>query len=172
MLINRVIFFTFLFLLAGVIGWYFNPWQPRHESRIENLFMEKNILNEKISDKLNKSQFLLINFWASWCPPCISETPSLMKFVQTRNEKFFLIAISQDEGPTEVLNFVKLYPYFSDLLPQIILDSSKRLARQFGVQKLPETFGYSLELKKMIQISGAVDWSDPKIETEILTRFH
>ncbi|NUM57611.1 MAG: TlpA family protein disulfide reductase [Bdellovibrionaceae bacterium] len=171
MFANKVIFYIFLFVFVGILGFIFNPWQQRHDSRIENLFKEKNILNETLSNKAKDSPFLIINFWASWCPPCISETPSLIKFVQARNNRFFLIAISEDEGLTEVLNFVKLYPLFSDLSSQIILDSSKRLSRQFGVQKLPETFVYSLAQKKMFQISGAADWADPKIEMEIEDHF-
>ncbi|MDR0427308.1 MAG: AhpC/TSA family protein [Dysgonamonadaceae bacterium] len=73
-----------------------------------------------LSDYVGKGKFLLIDFWASWCPPCIREIPSLVEFYESMKDRNFeIIGVSLDEDKTAWMKAVKDYnmtwPQVSDL---------------------------------------------------------
>ncbi|MGZ3690144.1 MAG: TlpA family protein disulfide reductase, partial [Pseudobdellovibrio sp.] len=113
MLKKSLIAFLVLAVISGA-GFYF--YSSRHitqDERLELLTKQKNINGFVLKPELFESEFLIINFWASWCPPCIEETPSLIKFSKTHPE-FKLIAISQDDTLNDIQNFTKLFPNFKN----------------------------------------------------------
>ena len=77
---------------------------------IQNVLGSKNIYGFQVQEKMGYPEFLIVNFWASWCPPCIQEIPSLAKFVQM-NPKYKVVAVSQDDALPEIKN-VLTHNYF------------------------------------------------------------
>ncbi len=57
----------------------------------------------KVADKLNKKKLILINFWATWCPPCIKEIPDLIKLEKRFENEIEVIFVSVDANPTKVI---------------------------------------------------------------------
>ncbi|MGZ3724368.1 MAG: TlpA family protein disulfide reductase [Pseudobdellovibrio sp.] len=170
MLKKSLIAFLVLAVISGA-GFYF--YSSRHitqDERLELLTKQKNINGFVLKPELFESEFLIINFWASWCPPCIEETPSLIKFSKTHPE-FKLIAISQDDTLNDIQNFTKLFPNFKNAGVDVVFDQSRVLARRFGVEKLPETFIYNRLKKKYFQISGSTNWDDPELLSYIKKNF-
>lgn len=81
---------------------------------------------------------VLINFWATWCPPCIEEMPSLRALAQhlTDREDFVLVAISTDESWDVVRDFFEAEPpNFT-----VLLDPGGALSARYGTTKFPETY--------------------------------
>lgn len=80
---------------------------------------------------------VILNFWATWCPPCVEEMPSLEQLARTfgdRDEVVFL-AVSTDDGWAPVRDFFDDEPPFP-----VLLDAEGKLARQYGTTKFPETY--------------------------------
>jgi len=83
---------------------------------------------------------ILVDFWATWCKPCIHELPNLQKTYQAQHEDGFeVIAISLDTEEDTLRSFVKARD-----LPWNVIFGGKGwdtpLAKQFGVSGIPATF--------------------------------
>jgi thiol-disulfide isomerase/thioredoxin len=90
----------------------------------------------KLSDYQGK--VVLIDFWASWCPPCREEMPELIKFYKSHNNNDFeLIAVNIDEKSSNMEQFLgKLFPE-----PQfpIIVDDHQQIPPLFNIEAMPTT---------------------------------
>lgn len=92
----------------------------------------------KIDNASLRGQVVLVNFWATWCPPCRKEIPSLMEMQDKYKARgFTILGISMDEGGRKVVT--KFLEKLKVNYPVIIGDSS--LARGFGgVMGVPASF--------------------------------
>ncbi|HPI39910.1 MAG TPA: TlpA disulfide reductase family protein [Pseudobdellovibrionaceae bacterium] len=105
-----------------------------------------------------KDQVVIINFWASWCAPCIEEIPSLIKLVNELDGKVQLIAISSDYSLEEIETFKKSFPGLNHKNITIYWDNDRSYMKRFNIFKLPES--YILRKNSVIakKISGTIDW--------------
>jgi thiol-disulfide isomerase/thioredoxin len=65
------------------------------------------ISNEAINLSDNSSKFILLNFWATWCAPCVANIPEVVKLKQKYSDKLEIIFISQDDEPKIVIDFME-----------------------------------------------------------------
>jgi peroxiredoxin len=85
----------------------------------------------------HRGNVVFINFWATWCPPCREEMPSMERlYVRQKARRFTMVAVSLDSNPTLVA------PYFkqSGLTFPVVLDPRMDLANAYGVRALPASF--------------------------------
>ncbi len=110
-------------------------------------------------------QVVLINFWATWCPPCVSEMPSLERLNQRMGGKNFkILAVSLDEGGWPAVDrFTKKIP----LSMTILLDARGDVASEYGTSFLPESYLIDSQGVIVQKYSGSRDWMDPQIISEI-----
>jgi cytochrome c biogenesis protein CcmG, thiol:disulfide interchange protein DsbE len=109
-----------------------------------------------------RHQVLVLNFWATWCPPCVEETPSLEKFaVETKPLGVAVVGVSVDEDPAALAKFVAAY----HLSYPIARDPQQSLSARFGTFKFPETYIIDRNGRVAEKIIGAIDWQDPRIIT-------
>jgi len=91
----------------------------------------------KLSDYLGK--VVMINFWATWCPPCIREMPSMERLYRKfEGEKFTVLAVNQMEDEDDVFAFtgqLELDPTFP-----ILFDKESDVSRDYRVRGLPTTY--------------------------------
>jgi thiol-disulfide isomerase/thioredoxin len=111
-----------------------------------------------------KKKLTFVNFWASWCPPCIEETPSMLAFIKKNDQLLQLYSVSQDDNRNDVTSFLKGFPHFNQTNVRLIWDSDHSLAKNFKVTKLPETFLFNQDGHLIRQISGSLNWSDPALQ--------
>jgi len=82
---------------------------------------------------------VLVNFWATWCPPCRREMPSMERLSQRlKNQPFAILAINQQENPDEVFVFtgqLEPAPTFA-----ILFDRDSKVAKAWGVRGLPASY--------------------------------
>jgi peroxiredoxin len=111
----------------------------------------------KLSDLRGK--VVMVHFWATWCPPCVEEMPTLDKLYRDLYGKDFeLVAISVDEsGAAGIVPFLKR----NKLSLPVLLDADHAVAKLYGTFKFPET--YILDRNGIVKykIIGARDWSQP-----------
>ncbi len=118
---------------------------------------------EKFYD--HKGKLILLNFWATWCPPCRQEMPSMEKLYQNKNGRNFeIIAISLDKKPTkDVEDFIANHNYNFP----VYHDTKNELGRKFLIQSIPQTFIVDQDGIIIDKITGAFDWTKIDVDTLI-----
>ena len=114
-----------------------------------------------------KGQVVFLNFWATWCPPCREEMPSMERlYAKLPKEKFEMIALFNKDDPAAVKNFVaKLGITFP-----ILSDEYNFAGTKYGLNGLPETFIIDKQGVIQEKYIGPVEWDSPEI-VEMLTKY-
>ena len=102
-----------------------------------------------------KGKVVLINFWASWCPPCIYEMPELTQLKkQMAGKPFEILAINVGEKKYKVRKFTKLVSFE---LP-VLLDTRSETFKAWGVETLPTSFLVDASGKVRYRVRGNPGW--------------
>ncbi|HEY6838268.1 MAG TPA: TlpA disulfide reductase family protein [Geobacteraceae bacterium] len=137
------------------------PPAPAKEGNAAPDFTLKDLAGNDVHLKDLQGKVVLVNFWATWCPPCRSEIPSMMKLNQAMAGKpFQMLAISIDEGGKEAIE-----GYFKQSgtnLPAL-LDTNQKISKLYGTTGVPETFVVDKKGVILKKVVGAMEWSDPQV---------
>ena len=112
-------------------------------------------------DRISLSQFkdkvVIVNFWASWCDPCVDEFPSMVELISHFKGNVVLLAVSSDDSLEEIKNFLKVFEVFNPYI-KVLWDKEKVIAQRYGTQVLPESYilGRDHQLKR--KIVGVDQW--------------
>ncbi len=107
-----------------------------------------------------RGNYLLVNFWATWCGPCKVEMPSLeLLYRKFKERKLKVIAVSNDIFGAQV---VAPYIQAQNFTFMVGLDPKLEVSNQFGVISLPTTFLIDPQGQIIGVLNGAENWSDPK----------
>jgi cytochrome c biogenesis protein CcmG/thiol:disulfide interchange protein DsbE len=107
-----------------------------------------------------RGKIVVLNFWATWCKPCISEMPSLVQMQRgMRNKNVVVLAVSIDDSDETYHRFLRNYGI--DLLT--IRDADKKSNTLYGTFKFPETYIIDRGGVVRRKFIGPVEWSDPEI---------
>ena len=107
-----------------------------------------------------RKRVVVLNFWATWCPPCVEETPSLEKFAeQLRNQGVIVIGVSVDQDSAALEKFVSQ----ARLSFPIARDPDQAVAARYGTYKFPETYIIDADGRLAEKVVGPADWQDPRI---------
>ena len=80
---------------------------------------------------------VLINFWATWCPPCVLEMPYIQEIYEEWSDAgLILLAINMGESPSQVENFMQSH----NLSLPVILDTKQVIAQKYNITGIPATF--------------------------------
>jgi thiol-disulfide isomerase/thioredoxin len=129
-------------------------------------FSIKDLDGREIKLSSLKGKVVMVNFWATWCPPCKEEIPSMMKLNKSmEGQPFQMLAISIDEGGKAAVE--KYFKASGNLLPAY-LDSDGVISQGYGITGVPETF--ILDRNGMIQkkVVGGMDWSSPDVRSFLI----
>lgn len=103
---------------------------------------------------------MVLNFWATWCPPCVEEMPSLVEMQRRMKDKgITVLAVSVDVDEKAYHQFLK--DHGVDLTT--VRDPSQKSANLYGTFKFPETYVIDREGKMRRKFIGAVEWTSPEI---------
>ena len=116
-----------------------------------------------------KGKYVLLNFWATWCPPCLEEMPSMETIHQEYKDKnFTVVAISSDEGGKADID-----PFIDKLgvtFP-ILMDSDKAVSSVYGAVNLPLSFVLNPEGMVIAGSEGARDWESEEARSVLEEMF-
>jgi cytochrome c biogenesis protein CcmG, thiol:disulfide interchange protein DsbE len=102
---------------------------------------------------------VLLNFWASWCAPCVEEMPSLVQLQKQLGDKATVLAVSVDSDDKAYQQFVR--DHNIDLLT--VRDPKQISNSLYATFKFPETYVIDKNGKIVRKFIGAVDWTNPEI---------
>ena len=105
-----------------------------------------------------RGKVVLLNFWATWCPPCVQEMPSLLE-LHREDPSLVILAVSIDEDPGAYEKFISRHHI--DFIT--VRDPAQKAANLFHTDMWPET--YVIDRKGVIRrkFIGSQDWTDPEI---------
>jgi cytochrome c biogenesis protein CcmG, thiol:disulfide interchange protein DsbE len=107
-----------------------------------------------------RGRIVLLNFWASWCAPCIEELPSLLK-LHHDDPNLVVLAVSVDMDPDAYARFIR--NRHVDLIT--VRDPQQTAASLFHTKMWPETYLIDRDGVIRRKFVGATDWSDPEIRS-------
>lgn len=104
-------------------------------------------------------KLLVLNFWASWCPPCISETPSLEEFAKTMApEGVVVLGISSDRNADRYKKFLQHF----GVTFETSMDPSADISASYGTFQIPETYLIDRNGKVIEKVISNQNWMDPE----------
>ena len=107
-----------------------------------------------------KGKVVFLNFWATWCPPCRAEMPSMEALYKRYREKGLeILAVNCQEEQEQVLDFMKN----NGLSFPVPLDLDGKTSGAYGIRAIPASFLIDREGKIISQVVGSIDWNTPKI---------
>jgi len=115
--------------------------------------------NVSLSDY--RGNVILVNIWATWCPPCIAEVPSMEAlYKKLKGDHFEILAISIDQQEqTFVSSFVKKH----NLNFPVLLDPRGTIGMSYQTTGVPESFIIDKNGVLVKKIIGAIDWASPEV---------
>jgi len=111
--------------------------QPPKVGKPAPEFQLPNLEGQSISLGDFRGKSVLINFWATWCPPCRSEMPFIQEVYEEWSDKgLVVLAIDIGESSSKVENFMQSY----NLSFPVLLDSNQNVALKYRIRAIPTTF--------------------------------
>jgi thiol-disulfide isomerase/thioredoxin len=103
-------------------------------------------------------KILVLNFWATWCPPCVEETPSLSRFAQEFGPKgVVVLGVSVDRSEQAYKAFLNRFK------PAFLTARDSELHEKFGTFMYPETYIIDAQGKVLQKLAEPADWMNPKL---------
>lgn len=164
---NRRFILLVLFFVALVVyfGYLLPQRQGIHDGDVAPVFALPNAQGEmqRLSDYRGKT--VLLNFWATWCPPCVWEMPSLNHLRKIlAKEAFEVIAVSIDEGGWPV---IQAFQKRVSLAFPVLLDITTEVAALYGTYQLPESYLIGPDGMVIKKYLGPREWDREDMIAEI-----
>ena len=83
---------------------------------------------------------VVLNFWATWCPPCIEELPLLADYADRYQGRVLFVAVNVDESPVKVERFVRDELSMADRALRFLIDATSTVSLEYRVNGFPTTF--------------------------------
>ncbi|MEN8206217.1 MAG: TlpA disulfide reductase family protein [Pseudomonadota bacterium] len=170
-----VLYMTWLLLLVGThalaeteestLGYRFSPVTPllaAPDFTLEDMDGETYKLHGY------RGKVVLVNFWATWCPPCRKEMPALEAlYRKLGGDSFTVLAVNQWEDPDHVFAYtgeLNVFPTFP-----ILFDPESRISAEYGVKGLPTSFLIDKKGRLAYRAVGGRAFDHPEVERLIRT---
>jgi cytochrome c biogenesis protein CcmG, thiol:disulfide interchange protein DsbE len=153
--------------VAGLLFLFAAPSYKQGEpslagSEAKPFAFEMNGKQQQLSDLRGK--VVVLNFWATWCPPCVEETPSLVALQREIAPKGgMVLGISVDDDAQAYAHFIQTngidFPTFRD--------PSDKIAKEYGTYMYPETYIIDRHGRIARKLVGEQDWTSPEMTSYI-----
>ena len=162
----------FIFIISLVISnlsySYENNQLLLHNPAKKINFFDLETLDGKkveVADKLIKKKLILVNFWATWCPPCIKEIPDLLNLEKRFEKDIEIIFVSVDSNPAKVVpKFLKNNELKNF---QTYIDKKLNLTKELEVKIMPTTLIITKGPYELSRVEGYIDWLNKELLSEL-----
>lgn len=116
-----------------------------------------------------RGKVVVLDFWATWCPPCVEEAPSLNALQQRiESQGGTVLGISQDDDPDAYQKFLiergVNFPTYRD--------PEKKIPTVYGTSMIPEAYLITKDGKIAKKVVGPQDWTSPELVSSVETLLH
>ncbi|MCL1813555.1 MAG: TlpA family protein disulfide reductase [Treponema sp.] len=109
-----------------------------------------------------RGKVVILNFWATWCPPCRAEMPSMETLYQRlKSQGLEILAVDLREDKATVQQFIRN----SRFTFPVLLDEDGKTGSKYGISAIPTSFIVDREGKIVSKIVGSIAWDNPKVIT-------
>jgi peroxiredoxin len=151
-------------LLSALIECYSGSHPARIGSNAPDFTVQDS--DHKITLSQFRGQVVVLNFWATWCPPCIEETPSLVQMQARLKDKGVVVfAVSIDADDAAYHKFLKDY----SVNMVTVRDEAKKAANLYGTFGWPESYVIDRQGVIRRKFIGPVEWTSPEV-TDYLSK--
>ncbi len=125
--------------------------------------MEDFTLTDHLGDEQSLSDYagdvILLNFWATWCPPCVHEIPSMNRMAEKLGEGFEIVSVNYQESAEHIAEFMdEVQVDFP-----VLMDFDGRVAAGWRVFAFPSSFILDREGRIRYSVNSAIEWDDPEV---------
>jgi peroxiredoxin len=114
----------------------------------------------------SRGKVVLVNFWATWCPPCRREMPSMQRaWTQLKGENFEMLAVNVGEDEDTIFGFT--FSTGVELTFPILLDRDAQVIKAWPVIALPTSFVVDPQGRIVYRAVGGREWDDPELLKKI-----
>ena len=143
---------------VGLLGLFL--WVRGRTPRVAADFAVPDLSGQAVRLSAYRGQVVLVNLWATWCPPCREEMPSMERLHERLKDRgFVLLAVNEDEGGIEA---VKRFVDEMKLTFRVLVDPEGEVGRKYGVWGYPESFLLDREGRVVERVIGPRDWAAPE----------
>ena len=126
--------------------------QPKNHGEI----VLNSLKSESVKVSSKEQGIYIMNFWATWCPPCIKEIPELLDLQKENAKEIDLFFVSMDFNINTVMpKFLKKNKFVN---MSIFEDSKMKLSEQLKVKILPTTLIFDKYVNEIARVEGYIDW--------------
>ena len=127
-------------------------------------FTLKDLNGKTVSLSAFKGKVILLNFWATWCPPCRAEMPSLNKLYNILKPRGLeVVAVSTDRSISDIKDFIESHRVGFPIL----FDSERSASKLYRVFSMPTTFLIDRKGVIVEKFYGEYDWTEPETKEKI-----
>lgn len=121
----------------------------------------------QLGQVINSHRLTIVNFWATWCPPCRAEIPDFIEFYQEySSEKVALLAVNLQENPTDVKQFAAQ----NGMNFSVLTDTTGKVGNAYQIYAIPTTFFIDETGKIRHKIEGATRLANLKAQVNALLK--
>ena len=106
---------------------------------------------------------MLVNFWATWCEPCVAEMPSLQRLREQFAPGLEVLGVNYQEGPARIQAFVRKV----GITFPIVRDTDGAVAKTWAARVFPSTFVVDRDGRIRSTLVGVADWTSPGLVSTI-----
>ncbi|HZP46602.1 MAG TPA: TlpA disulfide reductase family protein [Candidatus Binataceae bacterium] len=112
-----------------------------------------------------RGKVVFLNVWATWCPPCRSEMPSIESLYRAFRQQpdFVTLAVSEDTNPKAAAQYIRK----NNFNFPVLLDPRNTVGEAYNVSGLPESFVIGRDGRIVAHHVGPYDWSNPDIRSAL-----
>ncbi|HAA57678.1 MAG TPA: hypothetical protein DCE42_23120 [Myxococcales bacterium] len=176
MFVPRLVRWLYLLSAAAAFGvWLFGmsaqPIAPKGPAKVGQAVPQLSLLRRNgqfLQKQQLKGRWVLLNFWATWCPPCRKEMPSLERLAK-KLPNVSLIVASVDDSWKTIDNFVGKHPWLKTVKTRMLYlrDPQNKNAARYGTQKFPETYLIDPNGVLRFKYIGPFEWDAEKMVRSI-----